>query len=69
MTLSNPVVDERGRPMFICGICGVALTPDDFYALELRLPDHGESADDYFDAELLDSIEHAACVRARRTAS
>ena len=58
----TPIVDERGRVMFHCGTCGGAICVDDFFHLGLRLPERGESADEYFDAELLDRIDHAACV-------
>ena len=60
--MPQPITDSAGRPMFTCRRCGGALTADDFFELGMRLPDHGESRDDYCDAELLDYVEHAACV-------
>ena len=62
----NPILDEHGRVMFRCGACGAALNVDDFFQLGLRLPDRGESAAEYFDAELLDRIDHVACVGSAR---
>ena len=50
--------------MFTCAMCGGLLTTDDFFELALRFPDDGESQDDYFAAELLDSISHSDCNRA-----
>jgi len=61
----TPVLDYRGSVMFHCRRCGEALTAEDFFALGLRLPDRGESREDYCDAELLDDdVSHAACVAA-----
>ena len=65
-TTNAPILDERGRAMFHCGACGGAISVDDFFQLGLRLPDRGESADDYRDAELLDRIDHVDCLRAAR---
>lgn len=65
-TTNAPILDERGRVMFRCAACGGAISVDDFFQLGLRLPDLGESADDYRDAELLDRIDHVDCVRASR---
>jgi hypothetical protein len=51
------------RPtLFNCERCAVPLVLEDFVDLGLRLPDEGESRDDYFDAELLDSISHLHCI-------
>lgn len=61
---SQPVVDEHGAIMFVCRACGIALTDDDFFALGLRMPERGESRDDYCDAELLDEISHLECIAA-----
>jgi hypothetical protein len=69
MVASNAILDERGRPLFVCRVCRQPLTTDDFFYFGMRLPDEGESAEDYFEAELLDGIDHDACVRARRSAS
>lgn len=46
--------------------CGAALGVDNFFQLGLRLPERGESAAEYFDAELLDRIDHIACVSSAR---
>ena len=72
MTLAPDVVrddivrDGHGRPMFFCPDCGSALTSDDVADHGLRLPDAGETRDEYFEAELLDSLGHISCLRARR---
>ena len=63
-TTSHPITDRHGRPIFSCVTCGQPLTSDDFFDLALRFPDDGESQDDYFAAELLDSISHSDCSRA-----
>jgi hypothetical protein len=68
VTSANPIRDERGRPLFICRVCAAPLTFDDLVAQKLRPPDRGESASDYLDAELLDGIDHAVCVRSRTRA-
>lgn len=52
--------------MFECTRCGEALTADDFFSLGLRLPDEGESRDDYCEAELMDDAAHRDCAAARR---
>lgn len=59
----KPIVDNRGKAMFACSLCGVAMTDDDFFDQGLRLPDAGESLDEYCDAELTDVFRHLACVR------
>jgi hypothetical protein len=66
MTTASPkiITDRFGRPMFSCSDCGRPLTTDDFFDLALRLPDDGESQDDYYAAELLDGISHIDCSRA-----
>ncbi len=61
-----PLLDERGRVMFHCGRCGGAISADEFFQLGLRLPERGESADDYRDAELLDRMDHVDCSRSVR---
>ena len=67
MTLSQDTVrDRHGRPMFVCPDCGEALTADDVFEHGLRLPDCGETRDEYFEAELLDNLGHVSCLRARR---
>jgi len=52
--------------MFVCPDCGEALTADDVFEHGLRLPDCGETRDEYFEAELLDNLGHVSCLRARR---
>jgi len=47
-----------------CARCGNVMREDDFGDLGLRLPEAGESSDEYMDAELLDTICHAHCVDA-----
>ena len=61
-----PIVDEHGLVMFLCGTCQGAVNVDDFFQLGLRLPERGESADEYRDAELLDGIDHVDCIRSAR---
>ena len=61
--MSKPLVDHAGMPMFACARCGAPLTDDDFFELGLRLPERGESALDYFDAELLDELQHPRCTQ------
>jgi hypothetical protein len=60
------VRDYRGQELLRCTHCGRALTHAEFYDLGLRLPEAGESCDDYYDAEVLDSATHPACVEAVR---
>jgi hypothetical protein len=60
-TTTEPVLDAAGRRMFECRECGRALTVDDFFVLGMRLPERGETRDDYCDAELIDSVRHAVC--------
>jgi hypothetical protein len=62
---SSPIVDEHGRIMFHCADCGAPLTSADLFELGLRVPDYGESKEDYCDAELVDVLQDANCVRAR----
>jgi hypothetical protein len=42
------------------------MTRDHFFETGLRLPDQGESRDDYCDAELIDSVMHVDCLRTTR---
>jgi hypothetical protein len=58
---TNAILDRHGRPVFACADCGEPVTTDDLFALGLRVPDDGESRDDYFAAELLDSLSHITC--------
>jgi hypothetical protein len=37
----------------------------DFADLGLRVPEYGETADDYCTAELIDDLEHRSCIQAR----
>ncbi|MEX2246518.1 MAG: hypothetical protein WEC75_07505 [Dehalococcoidia bacterium] len=63
-TFTGPVHDFKGRIMFVCVTCREPLTYDDFFQLGLRMPETDETRDDYCDAELLDNLAHAACLRA-----
>lgn len=67
-TETAPVTDYAGRIMFRCAVCGTPITHGDLFELGMRTPDHGESAGDYQEAELIDSIEHPACSRGARSA-
>ena len=60
------VLDHQGRVMFRCRSCGGPVSTDDFFEIGLRLPEPGESADEYCDAELLDGVDHVDCQRAAR---
>ena len=64
-TTSHPITDRYGRIMFRCAACDEPLITDDFFVLGLRFPDDGETQDDYFAAQLLDSVAHLDCSRAR----
>ena len=66
-TARNAILDRNGCVMFVCSQCGQPVTTDDFFELGLRLPDDGETQDDYFSAELLDDLSHVDCARARCT--
>lgn len=57
------ILDSHGRVMFHCADCGNPMTEDDFFALSLRVPDWGETRDEYCDAELVDTVRHAECGR------
>jgi hypothetical protein len=59
---SEPLVDARGVVMFRCDACGAPMSRSDILDLGLRLPDFGESAEDYLDAELVDSFRHPECL-------
>ena len=65
MSTDTVVRDGAGIEMFRCTRCGAPLLEEDFGDLGLRLPHHGESREEYQDAELLDSISHVRCVDAR----
>ena len=64
MTTSSGTVirDTHALPMFHCSRCGEAMTQEEFFALGMRLPDTGESRDDYCDTELLDAVTHLGCL-------
>lgn len=66
--IGNPVIDHRGAIMFHCSYCMAPLTQDDFGDLGMRLPDPGESREDYCDGELIDSLQHVRCAEAIRRA-
>lgn len=65
---SDAVVDFQGRIMFYCAACGSPITKSDIFELGLRLPEPGESKDDYCEAELIDAITHVDCLKAARAA-
>ena len=60
-----PMTDFRGVVFFQCATCGLGLNERDFYELGMRIPDWGESRDEYCDAELIDDVTHSDCQRAR----
>jgi len=59
----NLICDRDGLVMFYCSACGEPLAEGDFYDQGLRLPDFGETRDEYCDAELLDGTTHYDCMR------
>jgi uncharacterized C2H2 Zn-finger protein len=65
-TYSEPVVDRDGNVMFWCDHCGAPISRADILNLGLRLPESGETVEDYRDAELIDSFRHPRCVGAMR---
>ncbi len=65
-TTSEQLLDEHGRAMFWCDDCKEAMTKDDVFELGMRLPDHGETRDDYVEAELVDVVRHLRCIRGTR---
>lgn len=64
---TNALFDGRGRTPFVCADCGKPISIDDLFDLGLRVPDDGESRDDYFAAELLESLSHVGCTAGQRT--
>jgi hypothetical protein len=64
---TNAILDRDGRVIFVCADCHEPITLDDLFDLGLRAPDDGESRDDYFATELLDSLSHVDCGRGKRT--
>lgn len=65
-TYSEPIVDGAGNVMFWCDHCRTPISRSDILDLGMRLPDYGESADEYLDAELIDSFRHPACLGAAK---
>jgi hypothetical protein len=67
MTIArNAILDRQGRVIFTCSSCGEPITNDDFFDMGLRLPEDGETQDDYFSTELLDELSHTRCTREKR---
>ncbi len=67
MTTSNELLlDHHGLVMFYCQDCMEPMTKDDIFELGMRLPDHGETRDDYVEAELVDVVRHLGCIRAAK---
>jgi hypothetical protein len=66
VSTSEALRDPKGRPMFLCGTCGLPLSAHDVTGQGLRLPGPDESRDEYLDAELIDSLQHPACLSERR---
>ena len=64
--LTDPLTDKQGRAMFSCKHCSRPLTGDDLIAQGLRLPDPGESRDEYLEAELIDDLLHLTCEAAKQ---
>ncbi len=62
---NEPIVDHLGKVMFWCESCGSAMTRSDIEDLGLRAPDYGETAQDYLDAELVDSFRHPRCLASK----
>jgi len=62
-------LDTHGRVLFRCSICGDPMRERDFADLGLRVPEYGETADDYSTTELIDEMEHRSCSQARARSS
>jgi NAD-dependent SIR2 family protein deacetylase len=60
-THDEPLLDHRGQAMFYCTRCNGPISRSDIVEFGARLPDHGETADEYLDSQLLDGIEHPRC--------
>jgi hypothetical protein len=58
------VGDLSGRPFMTCAACSGPLCKEDFWKAKLRLPEHGETPEEYRDAELIDDLRHVSCVSA-----
>lgn len=63
------VLDFKGHPFMLCAACGAPLRKEDFWNAGLRLPEYGETADEYCDAELVDDLRHVACFSAAERAA
>lgn len=63
---NQPIVDRHGSIMFYCSFCGTPIGRDDIIELGMRLPDFGETAEEYRDAELVDAFQHRQCLGAAR---
>jgi len=61
-TYSEPIVDRNGNVMFWCDRCRLPMSRLDILDLGMRMPDYGESTEDYLDSELIDSFRHPRCV-------
>ena len=57
----SPILDRRGQPLLRCSRCAGPITDNDVYDQGLRLPDPGESADEYIESELIDELHHVDC--------
>jgi hypothetical protein len=69
METDDALLNPDGGPMFRCATCGEALTPSDLLNLKLRLPEPGESYEEYAEAELIDKMEHLACAESHTRGS
>jgi hypothetical protein len=58
----GPLLDYKGRTMFLCTRCREPISREDILEFGARLPEHGETAEDYLDSQLLDGIDHVQCV-------
>ncbi len=65
MDTEQGLPESRACSNFVCAVCGVALSEDDFFALGLRQPEPGETREEYAEAELVDEIIHRACAESR----
>lgn len=63
----DQLLNIDGRVMFYCRDCREPITREDIFELSLRLPEEGESRDEYMEAELIDDIRHLRCIRAAQT--
>lgn len=63
------VRDHHGRPFMTCAACGAPLRAEDFWNAGLRLPERGETVEEYCDAELVDDLRHVACLSAAARAA